>query len=160
MPFTLWQYLSIEQKSPDHRPKFNNLKHMKLCLEAYLVGVMNYIFQMAPNLESFHIEFQPYNYGNHDELKLEQLRSSCSCARLRVIQMSHLNPENNPHLELVQLFFESAGFLEKIIIELDEIATKNPFVQCQKLLELPRLSKSCVLDVKWDSGSHTFTLCN
>ncbi|XVE51073.1 hypothetical protein DITRI_Ditri02bG0009300 [Diplodiscus trichospermus] len=155
------EYLYIEPNIPEQLPQFNNLKRLNIFLQAYLVEVLNYLFQKAPNLEYFHIELhQPYNYGTHNKLTLERLRSNCSRACLKEIQLSHLNTENNSHLELVQLFFESSGFLEKMIIELDEIAAMNPFLHCQKLIQLPRLSKFFVLDVKWGNGGHIFTICD
>ncbi|XVF27924.1 hypothetical protein REPUB_Repub14bG0151400 [Reevesia pubescens] len=174
LSFSVIEYLLVEPNFPDHFPKFNNLKHLKLCLQTSQVRVMNDLIQMSPSLESLHIDFdtsQTYSYGCHNDLRLEQLRSSCSHSCLKVLRISHLIPENpeitnsslnpqNARMELSKLFFESAGFLKKITIELDHIGTTDPFLHCQKILEFPRLSKSLVLEVKWDNGSHTFNLCN
>ncbi|XVE51071.1 hypothetical protein DITRI_Ditri02bG0009100 [Diplodiscus trichospermus] len=150
LPFSGIDYFCIEPTAPDRLPKFENLKHLKICIKADLIQGMNSLFVMAPNLENLHMGvFLPYKYGDHNELELELLRSSCSLTCLKVIEISHFNPEDSSQLQLVQLFLESAGFLEKMIIEMDGNTATTPFLLSKKLIELPRLSETCVIDVKW-----------
>ncbi|KAK6269035.1 hypothetical protein QUC31_013195 [Theobroma cacao] len=138
----------MEYLAHDDLPEFNNLKHIKLHLQSFHVRAMCYILQKAPNLEFLHIEFvRPY--GN-EPLMLEELRSCCSRANLKVIQMTNFILEEDLVLELVQLIFESAGSLEGIVIELVEQPKMNNFLRCQKLLKLPRLSECSILHLKWD----------
>ncbi|KAK6269037.1 hypothetical protein QUC31_013197 [Theobroma cacao] len=154
LSLSIMEYL--DRVFPNDMLEFNNLKHIKLYLRSSHVGALGYILQKAPNLESLHIESDgPYGSA-HDALMLELLRSSCSSANLKVIRMTNFILED-PVLELVQLIFDSAGSLEDIVIELDARLEMNNFLQCEKLLKLPRLSEDSVLHLKWEFGySHHY----
>ncbi|XP_021294513.1 FBD-associated F-box protein At5g22730-like [Herrania umbratica] len=145
----------MEYLAHDDLPEFNNLKHIKLYVQSFHVRAMCYILQKALNLESLHIEFiRPY--GNVP-LMLEELRSCCSQANLKVIQMTNFILEEDLVLDLVKLILESTGSLKDIVIELVEQPTMNNFLRCQKLLKLPRISECCILHLKWDFNYSYYT---
>ena len=72
--------------------------------------------------------------------------SDCIPKHLKVVKISGSMKKNE--IELVRSFLESAYFLEKIIIELQCADLETQIVLSQKLLMLPRVSRSCVIDLR------------
>ncbi|XVE52507.1 hypothetical protein DITRI_Ditri02bG0127500 [Diplodiscus trichospermus] len=144
----LIELLSSMQSSLDWLPIFYQLKHLSLSAIVYEdhLRVISFLLKNSPNLEEFWLESFEVLCDDCECLESAKLPSGCIPKHLKIVKISGSMEKNE--IILVRSFLESAYFLEQIIIELQHADLETQMVVSQKLLMLPRVSRSCVIDLR------------